>query len=38
MKTLVTLGLILVVTAAILAQAPAGDAKNGKKLFVADGC
>jgi len=40
MKTLVTLGFSLVVTAAILAQAPApaGDAKNGKKLFAADGC
>jgi ubiquinol-cytochrome c reductase cytochrome c subunit len=40
MRTLVTLGLTLIVTAAILAQAPApaGDAKNGRKLFVADGC
>jgi len=40
MRTLVTLGLTLIVTAAILAQAPApaGDAKNGKKLFAADGC
>jgi mono/diheme cytochrome c family protein len=40
MRTLVTLGIIVVVTAAILAQAPApaGDAKNGKKLFAADGC
>src|SRR5262249_40832485 len=35
-----TLGMTLIVTAAILAQAPApaGDAKNGKKLFAADGC
>jgi mono/diheme cytochrome c family protein len=40
MRTLVTLGLTLIVTAAILAQTPAstGDAKNGKKLFAADGC
>jgi mono/diheme cytochrome c family protein len=40
MRTLVTLGLSLVVTVAILAQtaAPGGDAKNGRKLFVADGC
>jgi mono/diheme cytochrome c family protein len=40
MRTLVTVGLTIVVTAAILAQAPApaGDAKNGRKLFVADGC
>ncbi len=40
MRTLVTLGLTAIVTAAILAQAPApgGDAKNGKKLFAADGC
>jgi mono/diheme cytochrome c family protein len=40
MRTLVTLGLTLIVTAAILAQAPApaGDAKNGRKLFAADGC
>ena len=41
-KTFVTLGLTLVVTTAILAQtpapAPAGDAKNGRKLFAADGC
>src|SRR5215469_15612539 len=35
LKTAITLGL-----AAALAQtaAPAGDAKNGKKLFAADGC
>jgi mono/diheme cytochrome c family protein len=40
MKTLVTLGLSLIVTAAIIAQtpAPSGDAKNGRKLFAADGC
>jgi len=40
MRTLVTLGMTGFVTAAILAQAPApaGDAKNGKKLFAADGC
>jgi mono/diheme cytochrome c family protein len=40
MRTLVTLGLTLIVTAAILAQAPApsGDARNGRKLFAADGC
>ena len=42
MRTLVTLGLTVVVTTAILAQtqtmAPAGDAKNGRKLFAADGC
>jgi mono/diheme cytochrome c family protein len=41
MRALVTLGLSVIVTAAILAQtptAPAGDAKNGKKLFAADGC
>src|SRR5882672_3043244 len=41
MKTLVTLGLGFIVTAGILAQAPAsptGDAKNGRKLFAADGC
>jgi len=40
MRTLVTLALTLIVTAAILAQTPAstGDAKNGKKLFAADGC
>ena len=39
-RTLVTLGLTVIVTAAILAQtpAPAGDAKNGRKLFAADGC
>jgi mono/diheme cytochrome c family protein len=39
-KTFVTLGSSLLVTTAILAQtpAPAGDAKNGKKLFAADGC
>ena len=39
-RTIVTLGLTFVVTAAILAQAPAptSDAKNGKKLFAADGC
>ena len=40
MRTLVTLGLTIVVTAAIVAQttAPSGDAKNGRKLFAADGC
>jgi mono/diheme cytochrome c family protein len=34
------MGVTVAVTAAILAQAPAsaGDAKNGKKLFAADGC
>lgn len=39
-KTFVTLGMTCIVTGAILAQtpAPAGDAKNGKKLFAADGC
>ena len=39
-RTLVTLGLTVVVTAAIAGQVatPAGDAKNGKKLFAADGC
>jgi ubiquinol-cytochrome c reductase cytochrome c subunit len=40
MRLLVTFGITVVVTAAILAQAPApaGDPKNGKKLFAADGC
>ena len=40
MRTLVTLGLTIIVTTAILAQTqpPAGGAKNGKKLFAADGC
>jgi mono/diheme cytochrome c family protein len=39
MRTLVTLGLSVVVTTAIVAQAPpSGDAKSGRKLFVADGC
>jgi mono/diheme cytochrome c family protein len=40
MRTLVTLGMSFVVTAVILAQttAPNGDAKNGRKLFAADGC
>ena len=40
MRTLITLGLTIVVTAAIVAQttAPSGDAKNGRKLFAADGC
>jgi mono/diheme cytochrome c family protein len=41
MKMLVTLGLTVIVTTAILAQTPAppaGDAKNGRKLFAADGC
>ena len=40
-RIVVTLGLSLIVTAtAILGQAPAptGDAKNGRKLFAADGC
>jgi mono/diheme cytochrome c family protein len=39
-RTLVTLGLTIIITAAILAQttAPSGDAKNGRKLFAADGC
>ena len=39
-KALVTLGLTIIVTAAILAQAPVSrtDTKNGRKLFVADGC
>jgi len=42
MRTLVTLGLTLLVTAVIAGQTapttPTGDAKNGKKLFAADGC
>jgi mono/diheme cytochrome c family protein len=40
MKTLVTLGLTVMVTGAIVAQTatPSGDAKNGRKLFAADGC
>ena len=40
MKTLVTLGSTFLVTTAILAQvtAPPADAKNGRKLFAADGC
>jgi ubiquinol-cytochrome c reductase cytochrome c subunit len=41
-RTFGTLGLTVIVTTAILAQtsapATAGDAKNGKKLFAADGC
>jgi mono/diheme cytochrome c family protein len=40
-STLVTLGITLVVTAAIFAQTqapPSSDPKNGKKLFAADGC
>ena len=40
MRTLVTLGATFIITTAILAQttAPTGDAKNGRKLFAADGC
>ena len=40
MRTLVTLGISFAVTAGIAAQnvAPPGDAKNGRKLFAADGC
>jgi mono/diheme cytochrome c family protein len=40
MRTLVTLGMTLGVTLTIAAQtaAPTGDAKNGRKLFAADGC
>ena len=39
-KTLVTLGLTLGVTIGIVAQTPTSppDAKNGRKLFAADGC
>ena len=41
-RTFVTLGLSLVVSAAIAAAQtqtpPSADAKNGKKLFAADGC
>jgi mono/diheme cytochrome c family protein len=42
MRTLATLGFTAIVTAAIAGQTapttPPADAKNGRKLFVADGC